>query len=147
MPPHVPLDALDRAARAVGDRWTLLVLGALLDGERRYGELQAAIEGISTNMLAQRLAALERAGLVVAEPYSRRPPRMSYALTADGRALVSALSALAAWGAEHDPGEREPGLRHAVCGTPLELRWRCPTCDVEVEPGSDAEADGAVFSA
>src|ERR1700683_3672238 len=97
-----PLDALDRAARLVGDRWSLLVLGALLDGDRRYGELLEQIDGISTNVLAQRLGALEAAHLVVAEPYSLRPQRMRYALTNDGRGLAGPLSALSAWGAQRD---------------------------------------------
>src|ERR1700678_1239062 len=98
----VPLDALDRAARLVGDRWSLLVLAALLDGDRRCGELLELIGGISTNVLAQLLATLEAAHLVVAEPYSRRPPRMRYALTSDGRGLAGPLSALSAWGAQRD---------------------------------------------
>lgn len=130
--PSAALDALDRAARLVGDRWSLLVLGALLDGDRRYGELLEQIAGISTNVLAQRLAGLEAAQLVIAEPYSRRPPRMRYSLTADGRGLTAALAALSAWGAER-AGDDEVRLRHVTCGTPLEARWRCPTCDMDVE--------------
>ena len=114
---------LDQAIRAVGDRWSLLVLAALLDGERRYGELQAAVPGISSNVLASRLAALEGAGLVHSEPYSERPLRVSYALTDAGRELRTAIEALAAW------GERQPEPQHAICGTPLELRWHCPACD------------------
>src|SRR5471030_3203585 len=128
-----PLEALDRAARLVGDRWSLLVLAALLDGERRYGELLDQIPGISTNVLAQRLAGLEAAQLVIAEPYSRRPPRMRYALTADGRSLTTALAALSAWGAERAGDEEEGRLRHVTCGTPLESHWRCRTCDMDVD--------------
>jgi DNA-binding HxlR family transcriptional regulator len=132
--PFVPLQALDRAARLVGDRWSLLVLGALLDGDRRYGELLEQIEGISTNVLAHRLAGLEAAQLVIAEPYSRRPPRMRYSLTADGRGLTAALAALSAWGAERaGDDEEEVRLRHVICGTPLEARWRCPSCDIDVD--------------
>jgi len=145
--PLVALEALDRAASVVGDRWSLLVLGALLDGDRRYGELHDGIEGISTNVLAARVAALEAAGLIVAEPYSRRPPRMRYALTADGRGLATALSALSVWGAGRHPSNDELGLRHDVCGTPLELTWRCPTCEEEVDltdPGSGATLDEAI---
>ena len=97
---------LDQAIRAVGDRWSLLVLAALLDGERRYGELQAAVPGISSNVLASRLAALEGAGLVRSEPYSERPLRVSYALTDAGRELRTAIEALAAW------GERQPEPLH-----------------------------------
>jgi DNA-binding HxlR family transcriptional regulator len=131
--PFVPLEALDRAARLVGDRWSLLVLAALLEGERRYGELLDQIPGISTNVLAQRLAGLEAAQLVVAEPYSRRPPRMGYSLTADGRGLTTALVALSAWGAERAGEEAQVRLRHVICGTPLEACWRCPTCETDVD--------------
>lgn len=131
--PLVPLDALDRAARLVGDRWSLLVLGALLDGDRRYGELLHEIEGISTNVLAHRLAALEAGHLVIAEPYSRRPLRMRYSLTSEGRGLATALAALSAWGAERDTDDTEIRLRHAACGTPLQASWRCPTCDIEID--------------
>jgi DNA-binding HxlR family transcriptional regulator len=130
----VPMDALDRAARLVGDRWSLLVLGALLDGDRRYGELLDQIAGISTNVLAQRLAGLEAAQLVIAEPYTRRPPRMRYSLTADGRGLTTALAALSAWGGGRGGADdEEVRLRHVSCGTPLEARWRCPTCETDVD--------------
>ena len=129
----LPLNALDLAARLVGDRWSLLVLGALLEGDRRYGELLDQIAGISTNVLAQRLAGLEAAQLVIAEPYSRRPPRMRYSLTADGRGLTPALAALSAWGAERAGEEAHVRLRHVTCGTPLEARWRCPVCETDVD--------------
>jgi DNA-binding HxlR family transcriptional regulator len=156
--PLAPLDALDRAARLVGDRWSLLVLGALLDGDRRYGELLEQINGISTNVLAQRLAALEAAHLVVAEPYSLRPPRMRYALTNDGRGLAGPLSALSAWGAQREidadsekNGDSEFRLVHSSCGTPLETTWHCPTCDVDVDLHAQAPSasldDSIIFNA
>jgi len=77
-------------------------------------------------------------GLIVGEPYSPRPDRLRYELTAEGRALVDALAGLAAWGAEHGPGDGDDlALRHEACGGPLQARWYCPTCDVEVAPGDD----------
>jgi DNA-binding HxlR family transcriptional regulator len=142
--PLIPLDALDRAARTVGDRWSLLILGALLDGDRRYKELHEQIPGIATNVLAQRLTALEGAGLIVAEPYSRRPPRMSYSLTGPGRDLAAALAALAAWGADQADAPGSPGQltpRHDLCGTPLAVRWFCPTCEVPVDIDPQADDD------
>src|SRR5215218_10846104 len=91
-----PLEAaLDR----VGDRWSLLIVEALLDGPRRFNELGEAVAGIAPNILTDRLRRLERERIVVATPYQQRPPRMSYALTADGRDLASALRLLADWGA------------------------------------------------
>lgn len=130
------LDALARAAGVIGDRWSLLIVAALQDGPLRYGELQERVAGISSNVLAQRLGALEAAGLVVAEPYSQRPPRMQYATTAAAGELAAPLAALAAWGGRHAAELGEPALRHDACGTPLEVRWHCPTCDVDVTPGT-----------
>lgn len=126
-----PLGALDAALDRVGDRWSLLLVEALLRAPRRFGELGDALPAIAPNILAGRLRRLERAGIVVATPYSRRPPRMEYALTADGRELAGALHLLADWGARRG-GIGEP-LRHEACGTPLQARWHCPTCDRTVE--------------
>ncbi|MDH3754396.1 MAG: helix-turn-helix transcriptional regulator [Acidimicrobiia bacterium] len=133
--PHVvnPLAPLAQALDAVGDRWTLLIVDSLVDGAKRFGEIEATVEGISTNVLAQRLRQLETESLVTARPYSRRPLRMSYALTGDGRALVSAIAALTAWGASRYGGDLPV---HDACGTDLEMRVWCPTCEESVEPGS-----------
>jgi DNA-binding HxlR family transcriptional regulator len=125
--------ALDRALSQVGDRWSFLLVDALLDGPRRFGELQAAVAGIATNVLTQRLRSLESARVVVARPYSRRPPRVAYELTSVGRELAGALRLLAQWGAD---AHTAPTAAHAACGTPLEARWWCPTCDRMVDdPG------------
>lgn len=128
---------LGAALERVGDRWSLLVVEALLEGPRRYNDLLESLAGIAPNILADRLRRLERERLVVARPYSERPPRMDYSLTADGRDLASALRLLADWGARRtalpsgEEAAHEP-LRHHTCGTPLEARWYCPTCAVAV---------------
>ena len=127
---------LSAALDSVGDRWTLLLVEALLDGPRRFGDLQEALPGIAPNVLSQRLKRLEADGLAVAEPYSERPPRFVYELTEAGRELAGALRLLADWGARHREGGEPP--RHSVCGTPVEARWWCPTCGVPVE-GQEAE--------
>jgi DNA-binding HxlR family transcriptional regulator len=118
----------------VGDRWTLLVVQALLPGARRFNELLEEIPGIAANILSQRLKRLERDALLVSRPYSERPPRAAYELTAEGRELAGALRLLAQWGSRHALPADAP--HHATCGTPLEARWYCPTCDhlVEDEP-------------
>ena len=126
---------LSEALAAVGDRWTLLVVEALLDGARRFGELEEAVEGIAPNILTQRLRRLEQEGLAVAHPYSERPRRFVYELTEGGRELAGALRLLAQWGARHS--DAEP-VRHAACGTALEARWYCPTCEQAVDdPGEN----------
>ena len=115
----------------MGDRWTLLIVAALLDGPRRFGDLEKELQGIAPNVLSQRLRNLESQGLVRAERYSERPPRFVYELAASGRELAGALRLLADWGARHT-GDVDPP-RHSVCGTPLGAVWYCPTCEMPVE--------------
>jgi DNA-binding HxlR family transcriptional regulator len=128
---------LEEAVTRVGDRWALLIVSALLDGPRRFNDLQADVAGIAPNVLSQRLRTLEQHGVVVATPYSERPPRFVYQLTAAGAELAGALRLLAQWGAGQSPDTVEP-LRHAACGTPFEARWYCPTCNA-VEADTAAE--------
>lgn len=129
--------ALADALATVGDRWTLLVIAALLDGPKRFGDLQEEVGGIAPNVLTQRLRQLERNALVVARPYSERPPRFVYELSAAGQELAGALRLLAGWGARNAEGITGP--RHAVCGTPMEARWWCPTCERTVADEEDEE--------
>jgi DNA-binding HxlR family transcriptional regulator len=133
----VEASPLARALERIGERWTLLIVDGLLDGPRRFNELQEALPGIAPNILSQRLRHLESEALLVPRPYSLRPPRFAYELTAAGRELAGALRLLADWGGRGDPAA-EP-LTHARCGTPLEARWWCPTCDELVDDPEGAE--------
>lgn len=83
--------ALARALDVVGERWTLLLVRELMLGPRRYGELLEALPGIGTNLLADRLEAMQAQGLCV-----RRG--RAYELAPRGRALEDAVLALARWG-------------------------------------------------
>jgi len=127
--------ALDRAARRVGDRWTLRVVAALLDGDRTFGELADDISGIAPNILTARLRMLEGDRLIVARPYQRNPVRMRYSLTVAGRRLADAVALLADWGTRRDGGS----TRHVACGTALQLRPWCPTCETAVDADDAAE--------
>lgn len=118
--------ALDEALARIGDRWTLLIVEALLSGERRFGELERDVPGLAPNILSDRLRRLEREGLIVASPYSERPVRLGYRLTADGQELAGALRLLGEWGARRTGRAEAP--HHAACGTTVEGRWYCPTC-------------------
>ena len=107
---------------------------ALLAGPQRFNDLLGQIPGIAANILSERLKRLEREGLLIARPYSERPPRAAYQLTAEGTELAGALRLLAHWGTRHtDPADT---TRHLTCGTPIEARLYCPTCDelVDHEP-------------
>ena len=126
-----PDTSLQEAVARVGDRWTLLVIDALLAGPLKFGELSERVGGIAPNVLTTRVRQLERDGIVVATPYSQRPLRMTYELTGAGRELAGALSLLASWGRRHTDGG--DGNFHATCGTPLEVRLFCPTCDRQVD--------------
>ncbi len=130
---------LAQALERVGDRWTLLLVDALLVGPRRFNELLEDVGGIAPNILTQRLRRLEREALLVATPYSERPLRFQYELTENGRELAGALRLLADWGSRGDAG-REP-LTHGACGTPLEARWYCPTCGEAIDEAEAAAAD------
>jgi DNA-binding HxlR family transcriptional regulator len=122
---------------AVGDRWSMLVVEALLDGPKRFGDLEEAIDGIAPNILSARLRKLADHGLVAATAYSDRPPRFSYELTDAGRELEVPLRLLTAWAERHTRGRQAP--RHEACGTPLAVAWFCPTCREVVadESGED----------
>lgn len=144
-PPGEDLAPLREALATIGDRWSGLVVAVLLDGPLRFGELQERLDGIAPNILTQRLRALEQDSIVLARPYSERPPRFLYELTEAGRELASALRMLTDWGARHTSARgAEPAgasLRHAVCDTPLQARWYCPTCEQVVDPGGAADGE------
>ena len=133
--------ALAEALSRVGDRWTLLVIAALLDGPKRFGELQEELPGIAPNVLTQRLRTLKRDAILLTRPYSERPPRFEYELTTAGQELAGVLRLLASWGARGSGQESE--IRHSVCGTPMEARWWCPSCE---QPVSEDEGEELHFA-
>jgi DNA-binding HxlR family transcriptional regulator len=116
------------ALASAGDRWTLLVVEALLGGPQWFNDLLGQIPGIAANILAERLKRLEREGRLIARPYSERPRRAAYQLTAEGTELAGALRLVAYWGARHaDPAEapQAPRVRHPSRG-PLVLHGPRP---------------------
>jgi DNA-binding HxlR family transcriptional regulator len=93
----------------IGDRWTLLVVRDMIFLEKqRFDEFLDSPEGISTNILANRLKSLEEMGLVEKQPYSNHPRRMNYQLTERGKSLRPVLKATIAWGLRHIPDTRIP---------------------------------------
>jgi DNA-binding HxlR family transcriptional regulator len=86
--------AIAKSLDVLGDRWALLIVRELLFGALRYSELQAALPGIATDMLATRLRELEAAGVVSRGPDDAK----RYELTPRGRDLRPVLEALAVWG-------------------------------------------------
>jgi DNA-binding HxlR family transcriptional regulator len=98
---------ISRLLDIVGDRWTLLVIRDLMCGKRRYAEMQASLEGIPTNILADRLKRLHTHGLVRSRPYSFHPPRREYQLTAKGEDLWPIMREMADWGVRYAGGARQ----------------------------------------
>ncbi|WP_033343175.1 winged helix-turn-helix transcriptional regulator [Catenuloplanes japonicus] len=85
----------------IGDRWTVLVIGILSDGDARFSELRRRVQGVSQKMLTQTLRALERDGLVRRTVHPEVPVRVEYALTDAGRTLQEPLRALQQWSVDH----------------------------------------------
>jgi DNA-binding HxlR family transcriptional regulator len=85
--------ALDRVA----DKWTVLIIGRLAEGVKRFGELRRDISGISPKVLTQKLRELERDGLITRHVYASVPPKVEYALTPLGRTLIGMLDAVRVW--------------------------------------------------
>ncbi|MFD9701024.1 winged helix-turn-helix transcriptional regulator [Lentzea sp. NPDC059081] len=90
-------EVLDR----IGDKWSLLVVGALQAGPLRFGELEKHVTGVSQRMLTLTLKHLVEDGLVSRTAYAEVPPRVEYAVTELGRTLVPLVIALAEWALEH----------------------------------------------
>jgi DNA-binding HxlR family transcriptional regulator len=136
---------LDGALARVGDRWSFLIVEALLEGPRRFNDLAESVKGIAPNILTDRLRRLEREGVVVSRAYQERPPRQDYTLTEEGRELAGVLRLLAAWGSSGVASGAPVGvaLRHVTCGSPLEARWYCPTCARSVD---ETDASSLTFA-
>lgn len=92
-------DVLDR----VGDKWSVLIVVELASGDRRFRELQRAVDGISQRMLTLTLRRLERDGLVDRTVYATVPAQVSYALTGSGASLTHLVKALADWSLAQRP--------------------------------------------
>ncbi len=97
-------------------KWTLLVIRDLAEGRSRFCELERSLHGISPRTLSLRLRALEEEGIVERQTFPEVPPRVEYALTDKGRALVPLIEDMRAYG----------------------LQWLFEDCD---ESGADAGAD------
>ncbi|MEV0941651.1 winged helix-turn-helix transcriptional regulator [Micromonospora wenchangensis] len=99
--PYLAGCATRRILDRIGDRWTVLIVGILGDGDARFSELRRRIDGISQKMLTQTLRGLERDGLVRRTVYPEVPVRVEYALTEAGWTLLEPLRALQIWSIEH----------------------------------------------
>jgi DNA-binding HxlR family transcriptional regulator len=87
----------------VGDKWSVLVVVELSSGDRRFRELQRAIDGISQRMLTLTVRRLERDGLVNRTVFPTVPAQVTYSLTESGASLTHLVKALADWSLAQRP--------------------------------------------
>jgi DNA-binding HxlR family transcriptional regulator len=107
-----------RTAEIVCGKWTLLVIRDLAEGRSRFCELERSLQGISPRTLSLRLRALEEEGVVERQTFPEVPPRVEYALTTKGRALVPLIEDMRKYGRE----------------------WLCAENDIDADVGEPAES-------
>lgn len=90
-----------QALELIADKWTALVVYALVDGPRRHGELRRTVDGISQKMLTQTLCRMEAEGLLERDVLDRAPPHVEYSLTPLGKTLEKPLGAICEWAMTH----------------------------------------------
>lgn len=89
----------ERAINLISQRWTGLIIYVLLEGPRRFCQIESAI-GISGRVLSQRLKELEEEGIVKREVYPEMPVRIEYSLTDKGKALEPLIQEIEKWSQE-----------------------------------------------
>ena len=87
----------------MGDKWTLVIVRDLLNGEKRFGDFLESPERITTSVLAARLKQMEAFGVVARFPYQSRPTRFEYSLTDKGLELHGILQEICRWANKHWP--------------------------------------------
>lgn len=93
------MDELNRALALIGPKWTLQIVESLLEGPRRFTQIERALGDVNPKVLTIRLRELVESGLISRTYHAEVPPRVEYGLTDRGRALRPAINALERWGA------------------------------------------------
>lgn len=127
--------SIARSLEVVGERWSLLIIRNVGLGLTRFESLRENL-GITRSVLTTRLATLIEHGILEKHPYSEKPPRFEYRLTAKGRDLAPVLLQLMWWGDRHYPPENGPPAiaTHRGCGGQLDHHLICRECGKPVEP-------------
>jgi DNA-binding HxlR family transcriptional regulator len=133
-----------KALEVIGERWSLLIVRAVMHGNRRFGEMQESL-GIARNVLSARLERLVEEDILERRAYQENPPRYEYFLTEKGLDLWPALIALLHWGDRYSPSPTGPRrlIVHKECGGAVSERGICESCgkilharDAKEMPGS-----------
>lgn len=105
---NLPACPVETTLMLISDRWKVLILRDLMDGSKRFGELQRSVGKISQKVLTSNLRAMEQDGLVNRKVYAEVPPRVEYSLTATGKSLQPIVDAMKVWGERY---QRDHGAR------------------------------------
>ncbi|HEX6154123.1 MAG TPA: helix-turn-helix domain-containing protein [Solirubrobacterales bacterium] len=136
-----------KALEVVGERWSLLIVRAVMHGNRRFGEIQESL-GIARNVLSARLQRLIDEDILERRAYQESPQRYEYFLTEKGLDLWPALIALLHWGERYSPDPEGPRrlIVHKECGGAVSERGICESCgqvlharDAKQMPGPGAK--------
>ncbi len=95
---ELPACPVETTLMLISDRWKVLIIGDLMDGTKRFGELKKSIGSISQKVLTSNLRSMEESGLLTRKVYAEVPPRVEYTLTETGYSLKPILDSMVEWG-------------------------------------------------
>jgi DNA-binding HxlR family transcriptional regulator len=126
--------SIARALEVLGERWTLLVIREVFNGQRRFDQMQEDL-GVARNVLSARLARLVEEGILEKRPYQERPVRYEYFLTEKGLDLWPVMMSLMQWGDRYEPESEGPPVIvvHKECGGTVNDRRICERCGKSLE--------------
>lgn len=132
--------SIARSLEVIGERWSLLIVRDVMNGRRRFDELQKGL-GVARNVLSARLQRLVEEDILERRPYQSNPVRHEYFLTEKGLDLWPSLVALLGWGDRHSPDPHGPPMLivHKECGGAVSDRGTCEACG-QVLNARDARA-------
>ncbi|MET0670799.1 MAG: helix-turn-helix domain-containing protein [Xanthobacteraceae bacterium] len=116
---HVPEECrqVSEVLQRIGDKWTVLVVGELGGGPKRFNEIRRSLGSISQRMLTLTLRGLERDGLVTRTVFPTVPPRVDYELTWLGYSLLEPVNGLGRWARQNQPAIQQAQERFDTTGT------------------------------
>ena len=98
MKEKLPACPVEVTLQIISNKWKVLIIRDLLEGTKRFSELQRSVGGVSQKVLTANLRAMEECGLVNRKVHAEVPPRVEYSLTDLGRSLKSVLNVMVEWG-------------------------------------------------
>jgi DNA-binding HxlR family transcriptional regulator len=140
--------SIANALEVIGERWSLLIVRDVMNGNRRFGEMQRSL-GVARNVLSARLQRLIEEDILERRAYQQNPARYEYFLTEKGLDLWPALIALLGWGDRHSTGPEGPPKQivHKECGGEVTDRGICERCGEVLHARDARQIPGPGFSA